>query len=79
MLGRLAHDRRAEGIRHDQPGIRRKNLAGHARDGGEEQPVTMQPILHPFLVGTKIGHRGFDFDDDDFTVAAERNQIGAPA
>ena len=79
VLGRFAQDRRAERIRHDQPGVRWENLAWHVHDRGEEQPVAMQPVLHPFLVGAKIGHRGFYFDNDDFTVAAERDQIGAPA
>ena len=39
----------------------------------------MQPVIHPFLVGAQIGDRRFDFHDDDFAVAAERHQIGAPA
>ena len=79
MLGRFAHDRSAESVGDDQPGIRRKNLARHVDDGGEEQPVAMQPVVGPFLVGAEIGDRGFDFDDDDLAVAAERDQIGAPA
>src|SRR6516225_4577865 len=39
----------------------------------------LSAIIHPFLVGAKIGHRGFYFDNDDFTVAAKRDQVGAPA
>ena len=47
--------------------------------GGEEQPVAVHPIVHPFLVGAEIRHRGLDLDDPDFAVAAERHQIGAAA
>ena len=39
MLGRLAHDMRPEGVRDDQAGIGRKNLARHLHRGREEQPV----------------------------------------
>ncbi len=39
VLGRLADDRRAEGIRYDQAGVGRKYLARHIDDRGEEQPV----------------------------------------
>ena len=47
--------------------------------GGEEQPIAMAAIVDPFLVGAEIGHRGFYLDNDDFAVAPERDQIGAPA
>ena len=57
----------------------RKDLAGHFDRGGEEQPVAVQPVVHPFLVGAEIGDRGLDLDDPDFAVAAERHEIGAPA
>jgi hypothetical protein len=79
VLGRLAHDRSAEGIGHDQPGVAGKYLARHIDDGGEEQPVAMQFVVHPLLVGAEIGHRRLDLDNQDFAVAAERDEIGAPA
>ena len=46
---------------------------------GEEQPVAMGPVILPFLVGAKIGDRGFDLDDPDFAAGIERHQIGAAA
>ena len=52
---------------------------GTSIDGGEEQPVAVQPVVGPFLIGAEIGHRRFDFDNDDLAVAAERHQVGAPA
>ncbi len=79
VLRRFAHDRRAEGIRHDQADVGRKDLAGHADDGGEEQPVAMQPVFHPFLIGAEIGDRRFDLDNENLAVAARRDQIGAAA
>ena len=53
--------------------------AQHRERGGEEQPVAVQPIVHPFLVGAKIRDRRLDLDDPDFAGGAERRQIGAPA
>jgi hypothetical protein len=47
--------------------------------GGEEQPIAMPPVIHPFLIGPEIGHRGFYLDNDDFTVAAKRDEVGASA
>jgi len=37
----------------------------------------MQPVFHPFLIGAEIGDRRFDLDDQNFPIAAERDQIGA--
>jgi len=37
----------------------------------------VQPVVRPFLVGAKIGDRGFYFNNNDFAVAAERDEIGA--
>ena len=63
----------------DQPGVRRKYLAGHLDRGGKEQPVAVHPVVHPFLVGAEIRDRGLDLDDPDFAVGAERHEIGAAA
>ena len=71
--------RRAEGVGDDQAGVGREDLARDVERGGEEQPVAMQPVVDPFLVGAKIGDRRLDLDDPDFAVAAERHQVGAPA
>src|SRR6516165_8408617 len=53
VFRRLAHHRRAEGVGDDEAGIRRKNLARHVERGGEKQPIAMQPIIEPLLVGTR--------------------------
>jgi hypothetical protein len=45
----------------------------------KKQPVAMQPVVDPFLIGAKIRNRRFDFHDDDFAITAERHEIGAPA
>ena len=79
MLRRLADDLRAEGVGHDQPGVGREDFARHLERGGEEQPVAVQPIVDPFLVGAEIGDRRFDLDDPDLAAGAERHQVGAPA
>ena len=79
VLRRLADDRCAEGVGDDEPGVGRENLARHLERGGEEQPVAMQPVVHPFLVGAEIRDRRLDLDDPDFAVGAERHEIGAPA
>jgi hypothetical protein len=63
MLGRLGDDRSPEGIRHNQPGVARENVAGHLGRGGKEQPVAMQPVVHPFLIGAEIRNRRLDLDD----------------
>jgi hypothetical protein len=39
----------------------------------------MQPVVDPFLVGAEIGDRRFDLDDEDFSAAAEGDEIGAAA
>ncbi len=57
VLRRLAGDLGPERIRHDEAGILRKNVARDRKRGGEEQPVAVQPIVHPFLVGAKIRDR----------------------
>ena len=79
MLGRLADDLRAKGVSDDQAGVRRKYLAGHLDRGGEEQPVAVHPVVHPFLIGAEIRHRGLDLDNPDFAVGAERHEVGAAA
>jgi hypothetical protein len=79
VLRRLAHHRRAEGVGDDEAGVRRKNLARHVERGGEKQPIAMQPIIEPLLVGTKVGNRRLDLDDPQFAVGAEGHEIGAPA
>ena len=79
MFRRLADEGGAERVRHDQAGVRGENLARHLLCGGEGQPVAMGAIIHPLLVGAKIRNRGLDLDDPDFTLAVERDQIGAPA
>ena len=53
MLRRLADDRCTEGIGDDETGVAGENLARHVERGGEEQPVAMEPIVHPFLVGAE--------------------------
>ena len=53
VLGRLANDRGAEGVGHDETGIGRKYLARNVDDGGEKQPVAVQPIVHPFWSARK--------------------------
>src|SRR5262249_49336348 len=78
VLGRRAHHLGAERISHDQPGILREDVAGHVNGGGEEQPVAMQAVVHPFRVGAKVGDRGLDLDDPERAVSTERHQIGAP-
>ena len=57
----------------------RENFARHLHAGGEEQPVAMGAVVLPFLVGAKIGDRGFDLDDPDFAARIERHQIGSTA
>ena len=79
LLRRFANDRGAEGVGDDQAGPGGEDIARHPGMGGEEQPIAMAAIIHPFLVGAKIRHRGFYLDNDDFAVAAKRDQIGAPA
>ena len=79
MLGRLAQDRGAEGVGDDQAGVGGKYRARNVEARGEEQPVAMQPVVDPFLVGAEIGDRRFDFDDEDFSAAAKGDEIGAAA
>ena len=79
MLGCLAHYRCAKRIGHDQPGVGGKYLAGNVDDGCKEQPVAVQPVFHPLLIGAEIGDRRLDLNNDDFAVAAKRHQIGATA
>ena len=61
------------------PASARKNLARDIDDGGKEQPVAMQAVVRPFLVGAKIGDRRFDLHDQNFAAAAERDKVGATA
>ena len=56
LLRGFAHDRGAERVGDDQPGLGGKGLALHAGMGGEEQPIAMAAIVDPFLVGAKIRH-----------------------
>ena len=79
MLRRLAMQMRAIGVRDDQAGILRKDLARQILREGEEQPVAMCPLLLPFLVGAQILDRGFDLHDPDLATLVQRHQIGAPA
>jgi hypothetical protein len=79
VLGGLTQDRCAEAVCNNETDIRRKNLARHLERGGEEQPVAMQPVIDPPLVGAQIRDRRFDLDDPNLAVGAERHQIGAPA
>ena len=55
VLGRLAHDGRAEGIGNDEADVGGKNLARHFERGSEEQPVAMQPVIDPLPIGAKVG------------------------
>src|ERR1041385_2647067 len=78
VLRRLADEMRAERIRHNKPRVVRENLARHLHRGRKEQPVAMEAIVHPFLVGAKVLDRGLDLDDPDVAGAIQRHQIGAP-
>ena len=78
MLRGLALERCAEGIGNDKAGVLRENFARHVERGGEKQPVAVQPIVDPFLIGTKIGNRRLDLHDPQFPVAPECHQVGAP-
>jgi CheY-like chemotaxis protein len=79
VLGRLAHDRCTEAVGNDETHLRRKNLARHIERGGEKQPIAMQPVFDPLLVGAKVRNGRFDLDDPHFAAGVERHQIGAPA
>src|SRR6516225_5252342 len=74
MLGCLTEDRCAEAVRNDETDVRRKDLTRHLERGGEEQPVAMQPVIHPLLVRAQIRNRGLDLDDPHLPVAAERHE-----
>ncbi len=39
----------------------------------------MRGVVAPFAVGAKVGDRGFDLDDQQRAVAAERDDVGAAA
>ncbi|MGY4347048.1 hypothetical protein ACVWXM_003515 [Bradyrhizobium sp. GM7.3] len=77
VLGRLALQVRTIGIRDDQAGILRKDLARQVLREGEEQPVAMRPVFVPFLIGAQILHRRFDLDDPDLAAFVQRDEIGA--
>ncbi len=66
MLRRLAMEMCAIGVRYDQAGVGWEDLARHLNRRGEEQPVAVQPVVLPFLVGAKVGDRRFDLDDPEF-------------
>ena len=36
-------------------------------------------IVHPFLVGAKIGDGRLDLDDPDLSAGVQRNEVGASA
>ena len=74
VLRRLAHQLRAERVGDDQPGVLGENLARHLERGGEEQPVAMRAVVHPFLVGAEILDRGLDLDDPDLARRVERGR-----
>ena len=76
LLRRLADYRSTECVGDDQAGIGGEYIAGHISVRGEEQPIAMPPIIHPFLIGAEVGNRRFYLHDDDFTVTAERDQVG---
>ncbi len=76
---RFAQNLRPVGIGDDQPRLLGKYLRRHVRAGGEIEAVGMDEIVLPFRVGAEILHRGFDLDDGDHAVAAERHQVGAAA
>ena len=79
MLGRVAMQMRAVGVGDDQSGIGRKQFAGQILREGEEQPVAMQPVVLPFLIGAQILDRLLDFNDPDVAPGVHRHQIGAPS
>src|SRR5262249_20699774 len=52
----------------DEAHVGRKNLARPPERGGEKQPVAMQAIIEPLLVGAKVRDRRLDLDDPQFAV-----------
>ena len=76
LFRRLADYRSAECVGNDQAGIGREDIARHLGVRGEEQPIAVPPIIHPFLIGAEVGDRRFYLYDDDFAVTAERDQVG---
>ena len=73
-----------EAERHSFPGsptirIGGEDIARQISVRGEEQPIAVPPIIHPFLIGAEVGNRRFYLHDDDFTVTAERDQVGPAA
>src|SRR3954451_9687245 len=70
---------RAECVRDDEAGVLRKDITRHLDGGREEQPVAMETIVHPFLVGAEVLDRGLDLDDPDIARAVQRYQVSAPA
>ena len=54
VLRRIAQDLGAVAVGEDEAAFFRKDFRGHARMGGKEEAVGMQPVVRPFAVDAKI-------------------------
>ena len=68
VLGRLAFEFGAKCIGHDESRIGREDLARHFDGCREKQPIAVGTVVLPFLVGAKIGNRGFNLNDPEFAT-----------
>ncbi|ESW69250.1 hypothetical protein X773_28310 [Mesorhizobium sp. LSJC285A00] len=78
MLGRIAQNLGAVAVGEDEAAFLGEDLRWHARMGGEEEAVGVQPVIRPFAVDAKILDRGFDLDDPDVALPGQRHKVGAP-
>ena len=75
----VPHDGGAIGICEYEARIIRHDLLGHVIGDRKEQPVTMKPVVGPFLVDPEIFDARFDLDDPHHPVLRECDEIGPSA
>jgi hypothetical protein len=75
MLRRFADHMCAVTVREKQAAIVREDIERNILVCREEQPITMQAIVRPLAVDTKILDRGLDLDDPDLTFLRNGDQI----
>ncbi len=79
MAWRFTGDFAGVGVGEDQPGIGGQDVRRKIRGDGEEQRIAVLAILRPFLVGAEVGNARLDFNNPNLSVAADGQNVGAPA
>ena len=76
---RAAHEFASVSVGQDQSSIVWQDLGREIGRDRKEQRVAVLAVLGPLLVGAEVGNARFDFNNPNFAVAADGQDVGATA